>query len=216
VEPSLSNSLPPSSFCGVVIPGRPVITNLQALALDKYILPIENISDVVHICCFLTNAPPLLENLGAAIYFSVQPFEEWKYSGYISSSKPSTLIRLKWPQDCLDRNMIGQIGINVLRLEEIEKLEEIRANEKKAVLTDQGNAALNQVGKKVVTNFFNFIQSSPFSVPNPKGIGMDVLLIGYFLLIGMIDVIPASLVNEWMNRFDQRCRNNPNFWYDLI
>jgi hypothetical protein len=174
---------PPITFCGVVLPGlvfeysflilirtgRPVVTSLQSLSLDKYLLPIENISDSSHVCVFLTGNPPISNSMvcfiffffclfcdfkqGCAIYLSIYPFTNWQYIGSIHNTKPSTILRFRWPQDAIDKNITAQLGINIISLDDIAKLETQKEETRRNILSNEGDAIVNKIGL-LITSYF--------------------------------------------------------------
>ncbi|KAK2948181.1 putative protein Hikeshi [Blattamonas nauphoetae] len=197
------NEQEPITFCGIVLPGRPVCVSLTQVSEDKYLLPIENISTTSHVCVFLTGNPPLQAEFACAIYMSLYPFESWNYLGSVSMENPSTILRFRWPQDALDRDISAQLGIGVMSLEEVRFLDYQKQQERQVILNVVGDQTLNKIGQKVVENFYNYLQSATFQIPSNEP-------------PGFMDVVPSNAVDRWMQSFDQRCRNNPRFWQDIL
>ncbi|KAH7818208.1 putative protein Hikeshi [Monocercomonoides exilis] len=194
---------PSPTFCGVVLPKRPVITSFTALAPDKYIVPIEDISTASHVCIFLTGTPPLQSSLGCAIYLATTPFTQWSYLGSVHNQKPSTILRFRWPKDDIDRGVTAQLGINIVPIATVEELDAKKDAEKREVLSSSGDAALNAVGQKVVSNLYNFVTSMARTISFADG-------------TEPVEVVPTAAITKWLETFNDRCRKNPNFWKDLL
>ncbi|KAJ4459516.1 putative OPI10 family protein [Paratrimastix pyriformis] len=184
------------SLFNVVIPGRPVQNAFQQLTPDRAIMPIESISTAQHVCVFLTG--PLAEGFGASVYMSLYPFSTWSYLGAISNEKPSALFRFRWPQDALDRDLAGQLGISIEPLPTIAEKEAQKLAERRDVLGQQGNEMVNTLGRKMTTNLSNYMTSCAQQIPGIPG-----------------QWVPAQALDRWLSSFNERIRTNPNFWSDL-
>jgi hypothetical protein len=81
------------------------------------------------------------------------PFTSWQYLGSVHNGKPSTILRFKWPQDMVDKNITAQLGITIVNLDNITYLEMNKMEEKRNILTSEGDTTLNKVGLFIVIIF---------------------------------------------------------------
>ncbi len=81
---------------GVVIPGRPLITEFQLVDSMKAVALIEQPCFVNEITFFLLPSTPVPPGFGAILYYSVHPFEAWEVIGSVSPNKPSGIFRTGW------------------------------------------------------------------------------------------------------------------------
>eukprot|EP01035_Chromulina_nebulosa_P021196 gene21196-27458_t len=88
------SSIPP--YFGVVIPGRPVITDFQAIDNTKAITMIQQPSTVPEITMFLLPTAPIPNGFGAILYYSLPPFQAWEIIGCVTIDKPSGSFRTNW------------------------------------------------------------------------------------------------------------------------
>ena len=86
------------SLFGVVIPGRPVITEFQPVSESKAVSIIQNPSTVTEITFFLLPTSPCPPGFGAVLYFSIDQ-ANWQILGAISPEKPSGTFRTGWPSN---------------------------------------------------------------------------------------------------------------------
>jgi len=68
---------------GVVVAGRPPVTNLEQISETKVVLPIPQASTVNHIAVFMTGASFFPEGAAGGVYFAVPPFDDWQFLGVI-------------------------------------------------------------------------------------------------------------------------------------
>lgn len=97
---------------GVVIPGRPLITDFQLVDSMKAVAPIEQPRFVNEITFFLLPTTPIPAGFGAILYYSVPPFLTWEIIGSVSPAKPSGIFRTGWAtkEDVMNHSMV-QLGV---------------------------------------------------------------------------------------------------------
>lgn len=81
---------------GVVIPGRPIITEFQTIDPTKAISIIDYPATVAEITFFLLPNTPIPPGYGAILYFAVPPFNSWVLLGAVTANKPSGIFRTGW------------------------------------------------------------------------------------------------------------------------
>lgn len=78
----------------VLVEGRLVQSEFQAVSETKIVFPIDNSTKVNEICVFMTGVQALPDQFGAVIWYGTPPFTNWKYLGHITNSKPSAFFKV--------------------------------------------------------------------------------------------------------------------------
>lgn len=91
-------SAPSGPLFGVVIPGRPLMTDFQVVDTSKAIALLEQPGSIAELSFFLlpTTLSILPPNHGAILYYSVPPFQHWEIIGSVEPSRPSGIFRTGW------------------------------------------------------------------------------------------------------------------------
>lgn len=84
------------SLFGVVIPGRPVITEFQVVDATKAMTVVEQPAAVTEITFFILPTTVVPPGYGAILYYSIPPFQNWILLGSVDPSKPSGTFRTNW------------------------------------------------------------------------------------------------------------------------
>jgi protein Hikeshi len=87
-------TLPP--YFGIVIPGRPLITEFHAVDQTKAFTIIEQPATVPDLSFFLFPSSPIALGYGAILYYSLPPFQNWEIIGSVSPEKPSGIFHTNW------------------------------------------------------------------------------------------------------------------------
>lgn len=107
-------AIPP--LFGVVIPGRPVITEFQALDSTKAVTIIQNPSTVSDLTFFLlpAAAAAIPSSCGAILYYSTPPYNTWEIIGSVSLEKPSGVFRTSWStNEIVAASHFLQLGVSI-------------------------------------------------------------------------------------------------------
>lgn len=78
---------------GVVVPGSPVITG-GPINNNMVVVDVANPKQVNNISLFLTEQLP--DDSGAAMYYSVPPFETLQFIGCVCNPRPSDVFYTGW------------------------------------------------------------------------------------------------------------------------
>jgi len=102
------------SLFGIVIPGRPLITEFQLVNSTKAISVVENPGVVAELTFFLLPTTQIPPGYGAILYYSLPPFQNWELLGEIDPSKPSGIFRTGWTSsDEIKACPFIQIGVSL-------------------------------------------------------------------------------------------------------
>ncbi|RWS16355.1 protein OPI10-like protein [Dinothrombium tinctorium] len=194
------------SMFAVIVSGRLVQTNFEAVDTSKFLLTIPDADNINHIVVFLTGSNPLPLGYAACVYFSwpdPNAPPTWIYLGYISNDKPSAIFRiskLKVGADAPAINAFGysqpivshvaQIGISIEPSAQIEQM----TPDPSVSPPNMDSYAL--FATKTAENLFNYVVSFAQSiVPNSDE-----------------QFIPLSCVRQWYENFLRKLQFDPDFW----
>mmetsp|Transcript_6860 Transcript_6860/g.14891 ORF Transcript_6860/g.14891 Transcript_6860/m.14891 type:complete len:203 (+) Transcript_6860:29-637(+) len=195
LPPEESSRTNMASLFGVVVPGRPLITEFQALDSTKAATLLENPGGVTEITFFLLPTTPVPPGFGAILYYSVPPFQNWTILGSVYPAKPSGIFRTKWSTDEEVRGCsVVQLGVSLEPLETINNLELASAG------VDDRFAFAHKIALDLwhyMASFSSSGSSGGSGSGNGGGSGSMV--------------VPANVFDRWMERFERRYRQDPNF-----
>lgn len=81
---------------GIIIPGRPLITEFQLIDNTKAMTVIDYPASIAELTFFLLPNTPIPPGYGAILYYSIPPFQNWVLLGSVDPSKPSGIFRTGW------------------------------------------------------------------------------------------------------------------------
>mmetsp|Transcript_20055 Transcript_20055/g.29650 ORF Transcript_20055/g.29650 Transcript_20055/m.29650 type:complete len:188 (+) Transcript_20055:191-754(+) len=177
----------PNVPIGIVMEGRPAITEARPIDSTKAIAEVAYPGTIAEVVFFLLPTTPIPPGFGAALYFSIPPFSQWEYLGAIEPSNPSAILRTGWMTDeAIKQCPVVQLGVSIESLDAINNLKVVGSKE-----GDRKHFAL-----QVARDLFRYIAS--FS--KTQGSGSEELLIA-----------PANILDRWIARFESKYARDPNF-----
>jgi len=171
---------------GVVAIGRPVLTEFTALDQTKAVTWLENPTAVAELTFFLLPSTPVPPGHGAILYYAAPPsFDAWVLLGAISPEKPSGIFRTGWPSN---EALVGcpcvQLGVALEPISTIQNLSVERSG-----VDDRFYFA-----HKIAKNLFDYMAS--FSSTSQPGMML----------------VPTSVFDSWLQRFERKYQIDPNFF----
>jgi len=121
----MSNAAGPPAQFGVVVPGRPLITDFSPVDTQKAVALLEDPADVEELTFFLLPSSPVPQGHGVVLYYSAPPpFESWEVLGAVFAEKPSGTFRTGagWKEQLRGQPAV-QLGISLETIEFIENLQ---------------------------------------------------------------------------------------------
>lgn len=171
---------------GVIIPGRPLLTDFQVVDSTKAFTVVENPAYVSELTFFLLPTTVVPPGFGAILYYSLSPFQSWEVIGSIDPSKPSGIFRTGWAgNEDMKTAQCVQLGVSLEPLETIKNLE----------LVSSGVEDRFTFARKIAQDLFQFMTS--FSAGDASSQGAMV--------------VPMNIFDRWMERFERKYRIDPNF-----
>lgn len=185
-----------SGAFGLIVPGRPVISEFQIVSETKCITFIQYPSIVSELTFFLVPNAVIPHGCGAILYYctgiaSMENWStgnEWIILGAISPDKPSATFRTGWTmQDILVNSPMIQLGISLEPMETITNLS----------LSYSGVDDRLEYARKIAEDLWNYMTS--LAVPNDATNSQGLM------------IVPVNIFDRWMERFDRKYRFDPNF-----
>lgn len=182
--PNDSNSSP---LFGVVVPGRPVITEFTPIESTKAVALLPEPSLIPDLTFFLLPTTPVPHGYGAILYYALPPyFNHWEIIGSISPEKPSGSFRTGWTttkSEEISGCPVVQLGVSLEPLETIANLS----------LTYSGVEERFEFAHKIALDLFRYMTS--FSQSSQPGMML----------------VPNNVFDSWMKRFEDKYQRDPNF-----
>lgn len=177
-------STPP--LFGVVVPGRPVITEFQVVDDQRCITLIDQPWSITEVTFFLVNNGCIPPGYGAILFYAVPPFTNWVLLGSIDPSKPSGIFRTSWTtNEEIQKCSQVQLGVSLEPLETIRNLE----------ITNSGVEDRFSFAHKIALDLFQYLSSFTSSSSG----GNNTM------------VVPVNIFDRWLERFERRYKMDPNF-----
>ncbi|RLN52434.1 hypothetical protein BBJ29_009527 [Phytophthora kernoviae] len=117
------NAAPAIAQFGLVIAGRPVITDFREIGPAHYVVDIVEPMQVTDLTFFLLPGSPVPPGFGAVLYFAVPALQNWQLLGTVFAEKPSAIFRTSWPThpDVVGQPVL-QLGVSIESLDNVKNL----------------------------------------------------------------------------------------------
>lgn len=192
---------------GVIISGRPVLTEPQVLSPTQYAFPLPAAPSFSHIVVFLLPGTQLPPDTAAGVYVQIPPSTEFRFLGAIANEKQSAIFKVDGvdPAAMVDPTT-GQVapvtlGVSVEPVARIAELMNAKQQQTSSglELVRAGAIAADPVSTKVlaqriIANAFNFLASFAGNV-GPGG----------------QEVVPLKSFQDWWAKFEKKIEMDPGF-----
>ncbi|KAK8231467.1 hypothetical protein HDK77DRAFT_63768 [Phyllosticta capitalensis] len=192
---------------GVIISGRPVLTEPQVLSPTQYAFPLPAAPSFSHIVVFLLPGTQLPPDTAAGVYVQIPPSTEFRFLGAIANEKQSAIFKVDGvdPAAMVDP-ATGQVapvtlGVSVEPVARIAELMDAKQQQTSSglELVRAGAIAADPVSTKVlaqriIANAFNFLASFAGNV-GPGG----------------QEVVPLKSFQDWWAKFEKKIEMDPGF-----
>ncbi|EFO61535.1 Hypothetical protein GLP15_4598 [Giardia lamblia P15] len=179
---------------GVLLPGKPPITEFEVHGDSQLTLCIPEITSVTHVTVFAIQPPPLPDGYTFGIYLQ-QGHNPWVCIGAIHAGCHSISVAISKYMVDKQINYTGYIHITIATTEDcIRALEEARS---KYDAKDQGRQLLDQIGEALANDLVKYLVSYE---------GIDYNGDQY---------IPSGVLDKWTETYHQRVSTSSRFWRPL-
>lgn len=168
---------------GVLIPGVPLM-NGGPLTSNMVVLDVKDPKNVNNIGLFLQE--PIPEGFGAALYYSIPPFENLCFVGCIANIRPSDVFYTGWSLNP-EVNCHPMIKICI----KLDKLEDVKVAYGDKIKDDSNQ----QFAKRIAKNLFNYLDSFNQNQDPYKN----------------LLVVPLNTLECWYDKFTKQYSVDPNF-----
>ena len=177
---------------GVIIPGRPVLTEFALIESAKAVATIVvNPGEVHEMCFFLLPGATLPPLTSAVLYYSLDG-ANWTMLGAVAPEKPSGIFRTPWNDH---QATTIQLGVSLESTATVANLDLVRSG------VDDRRA----FARKIAQDLFNFLQSFAHAAADARQMLANVNP-------SEVLVVPANVIDRWITRFDQKYQRDPNFY----
>ena len=168
---------------GIIFPGYPIITG-GPITTTNIVSDVNNPKNINNISMFLTQ--PIPNDYGAALYYSVPPYQTQQFLGCICNQRPSDTFYTGWS---LDTNVaihpVIKIGVQMETLKNIE----MAFKEKIQVDINQ------EFAQRLAKNLYNFLDSFIQNQDHNR----------------QLLAVPVNFFDKWYNKFLNKYQIDPNF-----
>ena len=168
---------------GIIIPGYPIITG-GPITTRNVISDVNNPKNINNISMFLTQ--PIPNDCGAALYYSVPPYQTQQFLGCICNQRPSDTFYTGWSLDSnVNIHPVIKIGV------QMEKLKNIEMAFKEKIQVD-----INQeFAQRLAKNLYNYLDSFSQNQDHNR----------------QLLAVPVNFLDKWYNKFLNKYQIDPNF-----
>lgn len=196
---------------GVIVSGRLVQTNFEAVGSNQVITTIPDADSINHIVVFLTGQEAFPEGMCGVVFFSwpdPNAPPTWLPLGFISNEKPSAIFKISSLKKDSSESQLqvqstfgsrpisvhnAQIGIS------IEPTVNMVNYSWQATHSKPASNFIEECPRKILENFFNyaysFVVNQSNMIPNPNE-----------------SYIPLTALKNWYCNFERKLKINPLFW----
>lgn len=175
-----------STTFGLLVAGRPVVTDFVALSEDKYLVQVPAPALVSDVALFLLPGNDFPAGSGITVMWAAPPFTEWATLGTLSAEVPSAVFRTGWSTN---RELAGvdavQIGLSV------DPIDSVRNTSQALSSAEADRLAFVQL---VARDLYRFLSSY-----------------ATVTAVGERIVMPTDAVDKWLAKFEVKYRADPHF-----
>lgn len=196
------------STFGVIVSGRPVITEAQIISPTQVAYQIPSSPSFSHIVVFLLPGTQLPDGTAAAVYAQLPGTSEFKLLGAIAPSKPSAIFKVKngsaaggglGDEDAMVDEAAANAGPLALGISlepaaqvaaalEQKKAQEAGAGAGAMVVHGQGKVDTKVLAQRIIKNCYDFLTSW-----------------------GSGDTVPLKAFQAWWTKFEGKIERDPGF-----
>mmetsp|Transcript_1993 Transcript_1993/g.4391 ORF Transcript_1993/g.4391 Transcript_1993/m.4391 type:complete len:195 (-) Transcript_1993:629-1213(-) len=184
---------------GLVIPGRPVVTEFAQIDATKVLAVVPNAHTIFEACLFLLPGTALPAGLMATLYASTPPHNDWIKIGSISSDTPSLMALVKW-KTAPETGSIAHFGVSA---EPMTPTLPVAPNSMfigdavapaSAAALSFSNEERTLFAKAIATDLLRYLTSFGHAAGEE----------------GM------RLLDQWFAKFSRKMDTDPNFWKKVL
>ncbi|KAJ4352577.1 uncharacterized protein N0V89_007926 [Didymosphaeria variabile] len=200
---------------GVIVSGRPVLTDAQAVSDTQFAFQVPSVPSFSHIVVFLLPGTTLPDGMAAAVYAQLPNTTEFKLLGAIANEKPSAIFKVNnkaggpagggvGDDDAMIDGAAPMNGAAVPPLAlgiSVEPAMQVAANLEQKKVQDAANAG---AGNALV------LRQNPVTT---KVLAQRIIKNCYDFLTswGSGDTVPLKAFQAWWTKFENKIEHDPSF-----
>jgi len=205
---------------GVIVSGRPVLTQPQAISETQFAFTIPSIPKFSHIVVFLLPGTALPDGIAAAVYAQLPGTTEFKLLGAIANEKPSAIFKVNnkaggpaggglGDDDAMvDEGAPTPIGGAIPDLAlgiSLEPAAQIAANLEQKKTQEAATAAVPTTGMEMVRRGQNAATTKVLAQRIIKN------CFDFLTSWGSGDTVPMKAFQAWWTKFEHKIEMDPTF-----
>ncbi|GME27208.1 uncharacterized protein LTHEOB_7952 [Neofusicoccum parvum] len=196
---------------GVIISGRPVLTEPQAISPTHFAFQLPAAPAFNHIVVFLLPGTQLPADAAAAVYVQIPPSQDFRFLGAVANEKQSAIFKVDGLDLLAGTGGAVTLGISLEPVAQVNAQMQARQQEKAAhqsggaagmelvkagaAATAATNpAAVKLLAQRIISNAFNFLASFSGNA-GPGG----------------VEVVPLKAFQDWWQKFEKKVEMDPSF-----
>ncbi|KAF2873335.1 hypothetical protein BDV95DRAFT_489915 [Massariosphaeria phaeospora] len=202
---------------GVIVSGRPVLTEPQAISGTQFAFSIPSIPSFSHIVVFLLPGTTLPDGTAAAVYAQLPGAAEVRLLGAIANEKPSAIFKINnkaggpaggglGDNDAMADDAALNGGVPVLALGiAVEPAAQVAVNLEQKKAQDAAAAGAQGAGSEMVVRGQNAVTT--------KVLAQRIIKNCYDFLTswGSGDTVPLNAFQAWWTKFENKIERDPGF-----
>lgn len=206
---------------GLVISGRPVITNFQTVSETQLACQIPSEPTFNNICVFLLPGQQLPDGSAAAVYVQLPNASQgsFKLIGAVANEKPSAIFKVNLGASVngksedrdamLDEGTINGAGGMVCVGISLEPAQQVASN-----------LAASKLPNAAAPSGANMTELVRYSAPKPQGSPVPTKVLAQRIIqnafnflssFGSGDSVPIKAFQEWWTKFEKKVERDPGF-----
>jgi len=205
---------------GVIVSGRPVLTDAQAISETQFAFQIPSVPSFSHIVVFLLPGTTLPDGTAAAVYAQLPNTTEFKLLGAIANEKPSAIFKVNskaggpagggvgdddaMVDEDMSTSLNGAVPALALGIS-VEPVAQVAANLEQKKAQDAAVATPSAAGTQMVLRGPNAVTT--------KVLAQRIIKNCYDFLTswGSGDTVPLKAFQAWWTKFEGKIERDPGF-----
>jgi hypothetical protein len=176
----------------VLIPGRPMITDLVALDEARMVCTVPEPDGITQLA--VSANVPVPDGTGISVYYAGPDGAEWNYLGHITPAAPTAFFRAPW-------NGTGVLPTGSPCVHIMLSLESARDIADKVTADQVEEARSLDSVRGIAQDLYTYMTS--YAQPADRAaaaMSTDVM------------IIPTNFIDRWIGKFSEKHRKQPFFW----
>ncbi|KAF2083508.1 DUF775-domain-containing protein [Saccharata proteae CBS 121410] len=185
---------------GVIVSGRPVITDLPAVNETSVACQIPSSPPFNHIVVFLLPGQTIPAGTAASVYIQIPPSTDFQFLGAIANEKQSAIFKVNGVEaanQAVGAAATVTLGISLEPIAQVAQSMESKQNGGMQLVragpVTASPVTTKELAKRIIGNAFNFLASFAGNTSNG------------------VEVVPLKSFQDWWTKFEKKVEMDPGF-----